>query len=180
MIFCIDSNVIIWGIKRQASAGQEEMILRADNFFNWVDEQSHDIIIPTVVISEILAPEPPEIRSRYLKILSDSFIIAPFDTRAATKYAELLHNKFDDIKKLMDESGTSRQKMKIDHQIIAIALVNNASCIYSTDNGLKSFASGIIDVRDLSPAYTTTQLTLIDHNTPTIDSKNGESEENPF
>lgn len=31
---CIDSHLIIWGIKKEASKGQEHMIEKAENFFN--------------------------------------------------------------------------------------------------------------------------------------------------
>jgi hypothetical protein len=70
---------------------------------------------------------------------------------AALKYAEILYNRFEEVRNIAAATNTPRQKMKVDHMIIAIALVNNASCIYSTDGGLKAFANGLIDVRDLPP-----------------------------
>lgn len=155
MIYCIDSNVIIWGIKRQASAGQQDMIARAELLFSNADEYQDYIVIPTVVAAEILAPELPEVRTKYLEILKKSFIVAPFDERAALKYAEILHNRFEEVRKIANETGVSRQRMKVDHMIIATAIVNNANCIYTTDGGLKTFANGLIDVRDLPTPKTT-------------------------
>jgi len=35
--------------------------------------------------------------------------------------------------------------------VIATAIVNEANCIYSTDRGMKAFADGYIDVRELPP-----------------------------
>jgi hypothetical protein len=78
--------------------------------------------------------------------MSDSCL--NFDTRSALKYAQILHNRFDEIKRIASENGVLRQKIKMDHIIISSALVNGASCIYSYDIGLKSFANGFIDVRE--------------------------------
>lgn len=149
MVYCIDSNIIIWGIKKQATPGQEEMIERAEHFFSSVDEYEDFLLIPSMVLAEVLAPEPPQIRAAYLDILTKGFIIAPFNEMASLKYAELLYNRFEEIRNLASATDTSRQKMKVDHMIVATAIVNNANCIYSTDPGLKAFAKGYIDVRDL-------------------------------
>ena len=151
MIYCIDSSVIIWGIKKQASTGQEDMIARAENFFEKADKFNDEIIVPSIVLAEILAPEPVEARVRYLEIISKHFIVVDFESRAALKYAELMHGRFPDIKKLSEENNISRQKMKADHMIVAVAIVNNANCIYSTDSGLRTFGKEFIDIRELPP-----------------------------
>lgn len=151
MIYCIDSNIVIWGIKKQSSAGQEEMIARAEQIFAKADELQDYIVIPTIVLSEILAPELPHIRAKYIDVFRKHFIVAPFDERAALKYAEIMHERFEEVKNLAVATNNPRQKTKVDHMIIATAIVYNANAIYSTDGGLKSFASGLIDVRDLPP-----------------------------
>lgn len=151
MIYCIDSNIVIWGIKKQATAGQEQMIARAEQIFSKADELEDYIVIPTVVLSEILAPELPQIRAKYIEIFKKHFIVAPFDERAALKYAEIMHERFEEVKNLANSTNNPRQKTKVDHMIIATALVYNANAIYSTDIGLKTFALGLIDVRDLPP-----------------------------
>lgn len=148
MTICIDSQVIVWGIKKQPTKGQEEMVSKAEYFFEWVDNNGHEIILPTIVVAEVLAPEPETIRAKYLETLSKAFIVVNFDTRAALKYAQLLNGRFEEVKKLQEETGTVRQKMKADHMIIATAIVNNANCIYSYDGGLTKFAQGFIDVKE--------------------------------
>ena len=151
MICCVDSNIIVWGIKKQATIGQEENIVRAEKIFARADEYNDFILVPTIVLAEVLATEPPAVRIRYLEIFTKNFIVAPFDERAAMKYAEILFGRLDEVKAIAEASGTPRQKMKADHLIIATAIVNGASAIYSTDGGLKNFAAGLIDVRDLPP-----------------------------
>ena len=59
-IVCIDTHIVIWGIKKQATKGQENMISRAESFLNWLDENKKKIIIPVPVISELLVPVPNE------------------------------------------------------------------------------------------------------------------------
>jgi predicted nucleic acid-binding protein len=165
MIYCIDSNIIIWGIKKQASKGQEEMIARAEQIFAKADELEDYILIPTVALSEILAPELPHIRAKYLEIFKKSFIVAPFDERAALKYAEIMHERFEEVKDLAASTNTPRQKTKVDHMIIATALVHGATAIYSTDEGLRKFAKGLIDVRDVPPLKQVIQVQSIHQNT---------------
>lgn len=150
MIICIDSHVFIWGIKKEASVGQEEMIDRATLFFDWADSNKHQILIPSVVVAEVLAIEPLEKYQHYIDIINKEFIVADFDLRASTRYAQLFNNRFDVLKDLYKNVvHIPRDLMKIDHLIISCALVNGASCIYTIDKGLISFAKGFIDTREL-------------------------------
>jgi hypothetical protein len=146
MVFCIDSMVFIDGIKKNTTAAAVE---RAEYFFEWVDKMGHQIVMPTVVIAEVLAPEPLEKYPVYMEIIEKNFMVVDFDTRAATRYSQLMMNRIPEIKQIAEENGILRNKMKVDHQIIACALVNNANCIYSSDHGVKVFGSPFIEVRDL-------------------------------
>ncbi len=76
------------------------MVSKAEYFFEWVDNNDHEIIIPTIVVAEVLAPEPETIRAKYLETLSKAFIIVNFDVRAALKYAQLFNGRFEEVKKL--------------------------------------------------------------------------------
>jgi len=149
MIFCIDSHIFIWGIKKQATQGQENMIERAEFLFQWADENKHRLMIPTVVIAEVLAPEPIELYPYYMDIINKNFIVAQYDLRAATRYAQILNKKFDKVKEKAKELDIKREVMKIDHLIISCALVNGASCIYTIDKGLIAFSDGLLETRDL-------------------------------
>jgi predicted nucleic acid-binding protein len=149
MIFCVDSNIFVWGIKKEANDSQVDMMERAAYFFEWADSHNHQLLIPSIVIAEILAPEPIENYSKYTEIISKGFMVADFDLRTATKYAQILENRFENIKQLAKDNDIRREKMKFDHLIISCALVNGASRIYSHDPGLRTFASGLIEVKDL-------------------------------
>ena len=146
MILCIDSMVIVWGIKKKPTDGQESMIGAAEYFFEWADQQEHEIIIPTVVLAEVLAPETLEMREQYLHVIEEAFLIKNFDIRAALKYAQMLNSRFEVVKNIASEQNVTRQRMKIDHIIIATAMVNSAHAIVSYDGPLKKFAEGFINV----------------------------------
>lgn len=149
MVLCIDSQIFIWGIKKQCTEGQENMIQRAEYFFKWADEEKHHLLIPTVVIAEILAPEPKETHAELMSIISDNFIIGNFDTLCAIRYANLLNNRFEDLKEFAKDNGIRREKMKTDHMIVSTALAYNANIIYSNDAHLKTYAKGLILVSDV-------------------------------
>lgn len=149
MIYCIDSNIFIWGIKRAPSQGQESMIARAEYLFQWMDENKHQVMIPTIVLAEVLAPEPLEKYPVLMEKISKNFMVVDFDARAASRYGQLFMNRLDEVKKVAKENEIEKQKMKIDHLIISCALVHGASCIYSNDIGLKAFGNNFIEVRDL-------------------------------
>lgn len=73
MVFCIDSMVFIDGIKKNTTA---DAVARAEYFFDWVDKEGHQLLIPTVVIAEVLAPEPLEKYPVYIDIIDKGFMVA--------------------------------------------------------------------------------------------------------
>lgn len=163
MMFCIDSQILIWGIKKQSSDGQEDMIKRAEHFFRWVDKEKHDILIPTVVIAEILAPEPKEKYSEYMDQINENFMIGEFNTMCAIRYADLLYGKFGDLKQLMHNNGIRKEKMKADFMVLATALAYKAKTLYTNDQGLLKIAKGHIQVANI-PELPPEQLELFDQN----------------
>lgn len=156
MICCIDSNIFIWGIKKQSD---QDMIDRASYLFRLMDENKSILLIPTVVIAEVLAPEPLQKHAVIMDKLSKNTIIADFDMRAATIYAHLFQNKIEELKKIADQNGIDNQKMKVDHLIIASAMAHSADCIYTHDNGLSAFGKKYIEIREL-PALPIAQYDL--------------------
>lgn len=149
MIICLDSMVCVWAIKKQANEGQKENLDKAKYLLEIIDGNKWQVIIPTVVIAEILMVEPVENYQPILDIINKNFIIADFDTRAATKYSQILNDKFVESKAIAKDNNIGREKMKIDHLILACALVNGATSLYSHDGPLKTFATGLISVKEL-------------------------------
>lgn len=52
MIVCLDTNVLIWGIRAFASPGQEQMLEDAKALVQKLDQENHRVIIPSPVIFE--------------------------------------------------------------------------------------------------------------------------------
>ena len=161
-IVCIDTHIVIWGIKKQATKGQENMISRAESFLNWLDENKKKIIIPVPVISELLVPVPNEAHEKFLQTIHSKFRVVPFDEVAAVRMAQIFNSKTDEpeLKAYRDENQIPREKMKIDFQIASIAIVRGAECIYSHDPHLMKFVGDIIPVKEMPNIGVQTKLIL--------------------
>lgn len=151
MKVCLDTHIIIWGIKEEATLGQEKMIQKAKAFLTWLDNEGIKGILPSPVITELLMHVPVEKHLEVMTILQKKFMIPSFDNAAAQCYAKIWSNKNDAgiIEKMKSELLVTRDVIKIDCQIVAIAVVQKASCIYSYDIKLKKFAEGIIEVKEM-------------------------------
>ena len=57
-IVCLDTHIVIWGIKKEASDGQENLILQAENFLKWLDENKKKIM---EILFNAVASAPPDI-----------------------------------------------------------------------------------------------------------------------
>ena len=109
---------------------------RIENLIGEISGSGDRIIIPTPALSELLI-RVGHSRSRILDELTRShkFHIAPFDLRAAVEAAVMGEQAISQG----DKKGGSTEswvKVKYDRQIVAIAIVNKASAIYSEDSGL--------------------------------------------
>lgn len=49
-LVCFDTQIIIWGVKRQATPGQEDNIDKAKYLINTCEENGIDIMVPSVVV----------------------------------------------------------------------------------------------------------------------------------
>lgn len=146
-IVCLDSMVVIWGVKREASLGQENMITKASKYLAQLDSQRAKIMVPTIVLSEILIKVPESDHAKILTIFKERFIVPPVDVSVAAKLAQIWrkHEK-DGTLKIPDNPNS---KLKNDCQIVATAVVHGANAICSHDPFLKQFAQGWIDVHEI-------------------------------
>lgn len=70
-----------------------------------------------------------------------AIIIVPFDEKAAIECALNIAEALRTGGKKGVQPDVSWQKIKFDHQILAIAKVNAAATLYSEDAGLRKFAA---------------------------------------
>ncbi|WP_353571955.1 PIN domain-containing protein [Candidatus Albibeggiatoa sp. nov. BB20] len=149
-VVCLDTHILIWGVEQTARNTQQDMIERTIQFIDSLPAQKIKPIIPSVVLSEFLMPIPYEKKGLYLDSINQKLKVVPYDTIAAIEFVNIWQSKQDEkiIKKLR-EQGISKNHLKIDCMIVATAITRRASCIYSHDKGLKNFAVGHIDVKEI-------------------------------
>jgi predicted nucleic acid-binding protein len=97
------------------------------------------IVIPTPVLAEVFVKKPERMDS-FLRTLhrSSRFSFGEFGTAAAAAAADLMRRHWPSPKARQAE--WSRHRLKFDLQIIAIAQVANAACIYTNDKELADLA----------------------------------------
>ena len=150
-LVCLDTNLLIWGIQQQSKKGQEEMIPRTKIFIDSLAEDKETfVLVPTVVIAEYLMPIPQREHAAVINLFNKRFIVAPFDALAASKFALIWNtNKSIEEAEKSIANGATRAELKADSMIVAIAVARNVGCIYSHDNGVKTFAKGFVEVKDI-------------------------------
>ena len=127
--------------KDQAEYKNLIAFLNQDKNFSWA--------LPMPVISEFIAGDDNEARSLSLLKPNSKFKNLDFDAKAALSAAKV-YREYRNLPKNR-KSQDPRQKVKVDIQIIGIALANNATAIISHDQGLKTVVNELglaLDVYD--------------------------------
>jgi len=156
----IDSNIFIWGIKGQATEGQEDMIGRAKDLIEFLSNSNYRILLPVPQMVELMSILPISDQPTLRKFIDKTFMVAPFDELAAIKCAELLHLSLNDteISELRKEGKIQKNRIKYDCMIVAISIVRGVSKIYSEDSDLRRFAHGQIEVYKMPIFHTILDL----------------------
>lgn len=150
MIACLDNHVLLWGVREVAEPGQEHMILRAKQFFMDAEEQKVRLVIPSVVLGELLSGIEEQHHNLVKNLSLRGFPIPPYDAAAAQAFARLWRQrKADGTTTALRQSGATKQELKADCMIVATALAQRCTVIYSHDGKLKTFAGSEIEVREL-------------------------------
>lgn len=147
-LIAIDTQILIWAVKREATPGQEPMIEKAARYLEHLDKCQDQIIIPSVVVSEFLANVPDEREATVLKALEKRFMVIPFDTLAAVYAARIWRSnsvRNPSLVQQLKADGFKNAKIKADIQIIATALARKAGRITTHDDGLVKSATGHIE-----------------------------------
>jgi len=168
----LDTGILIYGIqgkkKGLLNAYEQRIVPRAQALLSELASHDSKILIPAPAAWEFVldfpVEEQPEIRSQM-----SGFGIPPFDQAAARIAAEIMRKHFDYAmatqkgqgKKDVKKAG-ARQLLKVDAQIVAIAIAQGATHLYTLETEkFAKWADGTILVKGLPQ----TQLLL-----PGIDS----------
>lgn len=144
-MICLDTSPVIWGVQGVGSSGQEEMPQRMAAFLRKLAEEGTDVMIPAPVVQEYLVIFGDDQREEQQDLIQRSFVVLSLDWRAAAKAAELEHDRAL-VNQIRSELGASRQQVKVDAQILGIAIVNGADYVVSHDEPMTKLANGHIKV----------------------------------
>jgi hypothetical protein len=128
---CLDTTVTIMGIK--GTGGDEAAIERSKALIQSLRKSKVSIVLPTVVMSETLVRVPFADHRAFMDQLQKSFIVVPFDTAAASQFANLwnIHKNHVFARDAKKDPERTRAMLKADCMIIATAMAVGAECIYT-------------------------------------------------
>jgi len=168
-----DSNFLLHLLQHNVPGSGPDDKKWIDKLVFRLQEVGERILVATPVLSEVLVYAETA-TPKYLDILhkASRFKIAPFDEIAAVKAAESLAG---DLKTGIGKRGGATgdwSVIKVDRQIVAIAVVESVKVIYSNDPQLKTLGERHrIPVINLSilPTHLVPQP-MFDNVTPSFDS----------
>ncbi|NJK80323.1 MAG: type II toxin-antitoxin system VapC family toxin [Chloroflexaceae bacterium] len=152
MVVCIDTQIVIWGVREEATPTQKDMIPKAKELFEYFGRQKIQVAFPSIVVGESLVrvpvPEHPNVLNKF-----SQFIILPYDTLSAMWFARIWQQLKDqeEITRLQT-TGLSRVELKADLMIIATAVAHGAKVLYSGDHKLLKLATNFIEIQVFSHA----------------------------
>lgn len=152
MKVCLDTQILVWGIREACTNGQEDNILYAKELIKHLRHSGHQIIVPSIVIGEMLMALPIEHHPLVMNLFDMACTCIPFDTGCAGQFARIWQlNKRDGIiDEMKDEIKEGhKHELKADCFIVATAVQNSVDIIYSNDRKFRRFAEGHIKVEDL-------------------------------
>lgn len=154
MIVVFDTSVLVFLFEKDASGPHdpvtgEPLALcyeRVNHLVKELRDAKAKVIIPAPALAELLL-KAGEAMQEWLQIIDKAphITVAPFDMMAALEHAVRMGERG----KL---SGAEKRQAKFDEQIIAIAAVNRAEIIYSSDGDIKRGAGQgirVVDLREL-------------------------------
>lgn len=155
MIVVFDTSVLIFLFEKDANGPLDPetgeplpfCYERVNHLVAELQDAKAKVIIPAPALAELLL-KAGEAMQEWLNIIDKAphITVAPFDTIAALEHAVRMGERG----KLR---GAEKRKAKFDEQIIAIAAVNRAEVIYSSDGDVKRGAGPgirVVDLHDMS------------------------------
>lgn len=108
------------------------------NLINFIKhhKEHHNVSLPMPAISEFMAGDENELRTASLLHPTSPFKALVFDAKSAITSAKIYRDYFNLPKN--QRLQEPRQKIKVDIQIIGIAIAHRAKILITHDNGIKN------------------------------------------
>lgn len=134
-VILIDNNVLVQLLTDRVASDKLSAYLQKENTY---------LLIPTPVLAEFLAYDYSQRHIKFFSTMQNSRSqIVPFDQKSAIICGQLAC----ELRKAK-ESATSKQKVKVDLQIVAIALANKVKKILTEDTDIADIISSL-DLKQL-------------------------------
>lgn len=130
-----DAGILIKLLDASTPDSQREKL---DYLIATLQKTKTKILIPTPALAEFYVKANPEVVANFKG--KSAFLIASFDEKAALECSISVADAIRSHDKKASHPDAPWQKIKFDHQIVAIAKCNRAATIYSEDAGLRKFA----------------------------------------
>ena len=147
-MICFDTHVLIWGVQKTAKPGQEYLVERTLRYIRHLDQQNKQIMIPAPVVGEYLSHFNGSDLTKQKELIQRYFFVPSLDFHAAAIQAEIEGDR-GLLKRIRSGSGLDRQQLRVDSQIIAVALANKAEKIISHDPHMRELAQGRIEIEEI-------------------------------
>lgn len=149
-LVAFDTNICVWGIV-QPTGVRDNLVSRTRALIKSIKDGGGTVMIPAPVLGELLAAVPINEQAARHDAITKYARVYPFDSLCAEVYAQMIFKyhkgkSLESSQQFEKENRVPRQKVKVDYMIAAIAVANNCDCLYTDDDGLRSFASPYIPV----------------------------------
>ncbi len=134
----IDTNILIWYLAPNSNA-DTNLIDSSKELIKTLINNNFQIIIPTIVVSELLLQVTKKEYGDIVTYISTNFMIEDFCLLGAMKLAQLWHErekegtikKLKDIRDPNDKVVYTHARLRADSQILAVAIANNGNRLYT-------------------------------------------------
>jgi hypothetical protein len=136
-----DASLLLLVLDEGAKASVPHGRERVEHLIDTLSGIGETIIIPTPALSECLVHAGPA-GQEYLNIIGKRacFRVVSFDERAAVEAAVRTHEALQRGQRRGGNPEASKTKIKFDRQIVAVAVVEGATAIYSDDSDVIAYA----------------------------------------
>lgn len=147
-VVALDCQVLVWGIRRQATPNRTEMIPRAEALIAGLEADRAArrafVVIPVPALGEFLIHEDESRHDAVTAELRRRFHLAPYDLPAASIAARIWQQaQACGAYPELIADGVTRQIIKVDTQILAVALAQGATVLYTEDPGRRTLAGRV-------------------------------------
>ncbi len=96
-LVCFDTQIVIWGVKQEATPGQDVMIQKAKALIARCDADKVSVMLPSLVVAELLMAVDTTLHNDFIAFVNARFIVPTFDTNAAAIVATAIAQGADCI-----------------------------------------------------------------------------------